>query len=333
LSFGVASAAADNHKKQIDPRVSKALKASEAGNKTKALEMLQEVYHSDGSADVMFLIGKVREDLQLYGEAYAAYEEYLSRAEAGQHAGEARRRLEALADKVQVKVVIESEPPGADVHDGTALLGSTPLVAEVSPQQHVFRVSRAGYKTVEKTVKLAPGKPMTLQVALVLDDAEPDWASEASADGSQLSVRTNAKGALVMVDGVLVGTTNTRRSPVTESIASGVHAVTVHKSGLRPWGAHVRAEKGQTVQLDLGLGRDQSRGAKLASWSIGGIGAASVFAGVGIGVGALLDDDESLAESADVLILGGVTAVAAGVVIHWVTRSRPTTVKMKSSFD
>lgn len=296
LSFPLVAVAQDAKSEPKKPTVADALKISQSGDKARAAEMLHGIYESTGDSHALFLYAGLQEDMGNYDKAHSAYEIYVDKHGSGKHADDARARLEALSGKVK------SAGSGSD---WSVDPGDTKDPFADRPADTGGGGASAG--------------------------VEPWEVPAAGNGGSQLSVRTDVKGALIMVDGVLVGTTFGRRTPVTQSISSGVHAVAVQRYGHTPWGAHVRADDGETLQLDLSLGREQSRGAKLASWSIGGLGAASVVAGVGIGVGALLDEDQSLAESADVMILGGLTAIAAGVVVHWVTRSKPTTVKLRSA--
>jgi hypothetical protein len=295
--------------------------------------MLEELYDTSGNTEVLFILGGLQEDMGHYNDAYGSYQAYVDEAATGSHAEDAKKRMAALADKARGQLRIKTEPAGANVYRGEQKLGVTPFEAELPPGEYRVRLTKRGYLPKSGRVNVEAGDVTVANYVLESEDGTTDWGSSSDDDDdtSQISVRTDVKGALVTVDGVLIGTTLGRRSPITQSIDSGVHAVAVHRHGHTSWGAHLRAADGETLQLDLRLGKEQSRGAKLASWSVGGIGAASVLAGVGIGVGALLDDDESLADSADVMILGGLTAIAAGAVIHWATRSKPTQVKLRKA--
>jgi hypothetical protein len=234
-------------------------------------------------------------------------------------------------DDLPGRLRVVTEPTGAQVRRAgeQTVLGQTPLELELLPGRHRFEVVAEGHDPQLFEIDMFSGVQRVVRVILAEDHAGAAATTAHAGGTSQIHVRTNVADALVMIDGVLVGTTDGARKSLSYGIDTGVHDVVVAKPGYRTWGARVMAHNGSGLDLDLRLGRQQPRGAKLAAWAIGGAGAASVLGGVGIGIGALLDEDEERAESADVMIIGGLAAIAVGGVVHWITRSHPPKVRLR----
>jgi hypothetical protein len=61
-------------------------------------------------------------------------------------------------NKVTVsKLSISSMPDGAEIEVDGEFMGNTPSVQELSPGEHTIKVTKAGYKTWEKKVRLRAG--------------------------------------------------------------------------------------------------------------------------------------------------------------------------------
>lgn len=57
----------------------------------------------------------------------------------------------------KAKVEVQSEPTGADIEVDGAFMGNTPSVLELPPGEHVITVTKPGYKTWERKLKLTGG--------------------------------------------------------------------------------------------------------------------------------------------------------------------------------
>jgi hypothetical protein len=117
-------------------------------------------------------------------------------------------------------IVILSQPPGATVEiDGHRLGETTPtLAAGMSAGSHIVRLRRDGYGPVEKTVQLASGERVAVDVAL-------------AAQSRELEVQSLPVGALVYLDGHLV----VGQTPlVVELTRDDFHELRLEKVGYEP---------------------------------------------------------------------------------------------------
>ena len=134
------------------------------------------------------------------------------------------------------RLVVRSEPPGADVSVAGAYRGRTPVTLELAPgATHEVLVTRAGFAPVARSVRLEPRATEVLSLALVAELGEVEIAGE-------------PQDAQLYVDGRAAGAANQRlRLPAIP------HALEVRKAGLEPFRTSVTPRPGllQAVSYSL----------------------------------------------------------------------------------
>jgi hypothetical protein len=186
--------------------------------------------------------------------------------------------------------------------------------ANLSPGTYKFEVSLIGYRTRTISVKVKAGSNIQKRVRL-----------EARSSTGVLTLTSDTSGANVTVDGIIVGSMRQREGEETPSLerrlTSGNHVVIVEARGQEPWSDRFHLEPGETFSVDLKF-RTESKGRKIARWSLSAAGAAALVAGIALGGLAIADvrsDDQdrhdrgkSRASNADILIgVGAVSLVGA----------------------
>ena len=217
---------------------------------------------------------------------------------------------------------ITTEPSDARIRridgDGTAV---GRLAADVPAGRHRFSIDGAGYSATEVELVAAAGETVRQRVTLRKQEGV-------------LLVRSNVAGAGVSLDGVPTGLTPTAPDALRLPLGEGVHEVIVERPGLRSWRGQVHAAAGRTFVMDVRLLPERSRAARIATWSLGGAGAAATLAGCIFGVLAIEDRLEydrshssdvadrlnSRATAADVLLGVGVASLAVAAIVHLYSR-------------
>jgi len=158
-----------------------------------------------------------------------------------------RSRLEVVANQPQtldpVKLVrsdgnlgLSSEPSEASVTVDAEFRGRTPLDLELTPDEvHTLQLSKAGYETTEREVRLTSGTSSTINVEL-----EPRYGD--------VEITSSPPNAKLYVDGEARGNTGT----VVELIALP-HTIEVRKDGFESFQTTITPRPGirQTVQATL----------------------------------------------------------------------------------
>jgi hypothetical protein len=214
-------------------------------------------------------------------------------------------------------VDLQVEPPDAQIRRADqpdAQIGR--YHAELVPGSYHFSVRRPGYQDGELDVAISGGEDIRQRV--VLTRPEPRSGT--------LSVRAPA-GAEVSIDARPAGAT----SEVREQLAEGPHFVIVERAGYGAWRGRVTVAAGQTTELRVALSAEPSRLRTRATWTLGGVGLASLLAGGIVGVLALRDQAAyehtptralgdragSRALAADVLFGVGGAALISALVLRW----------------
>jgi hypothetical protein len=70
------------------------------------------------------------------------------------------------ASSKRAKVMVSSEPSGADIYVDDNFMGNTPSLVQLAPGSHVVRIEAKGRKAWTRTVSLTVGGRVTLQAAL-----------------------------------------------------------------------------------------------------------------------------------------------------------------------
>ncbi len=146
----------------------------------------------------------------------------------------------------------------------------------------------------------------------------------AGASGT-LRVRSNLAGAMVSVDGLVVGTTSLAHrdagsgAAIEHRLAAGEHEVLVERAGSPPWHRRVYAAPGETVGVAVEYSAPRSGRARALGWGLAGLGAVGVVTGGTLGVLALRDvaspdldrhdRGKTRALATDLLIVGSAAAL------------------------
>jgi len=140
-----------------------------------------------------------------------------------------------------------------------------------------------------------------------------------------LRVRSNLSGALVSVDGLVVGATTSATSrgakgaAMDHTLAAGEHDVIIERAGTRKWHQRLLVSAREQVQVDVTFRDSQRTRTRILSWSLAGVGTVSIAAGATLGVLALRDvtstdpSDHSRGKTratvTDILLIGGAAAL------------------------
>ncbi len=165
------------------------------------------------------------------------------RAEAAEPEPETPRSAKARNSKKKVavpvivpgQITVDSTPQGAQVQlDGaTDPTWVTPLsVSSLDPGPHSITISKSGYVTDSRTVKVVSGSKSSVVIHL----------NQLSAT---LSVTSNPPGANIYVDGRDMG----KLTPAQVSVDKGQHVVLIRKTGYIDETASAQFALGQTVAL------------------------------------------------------------------------------------
>lgn len=133
-----------------------------------ALKRLQAAYAADPQAGFIANQGLVLEQMGEYGPAAEAFERFLATKPA---AAKAKAALDVLA-RIKPDVEVVTDPPGAEVRSvaGSARkLGTTPLRTRLVVGTHTLELRLAGHEPAEVSVRVWPGRALTVRQALTRD--------------------------------------------------------------------------------------------------------------------------------------------------------------------
>jgi hypothetical protein len=159
---------------------------------------------------------------------------------------------------------VRSTPSGARVSVDGKDAGATPAtIRELAAGSYTVRVTRDGYRPVERRVSITSGRPAQA-LSVTLDRArgapEPRAATDRRANQpaaaaartnppaggtGSLFVNSRPAGANVFVDGKLIGTTPL----LLPALALGDHAVHMELDGYRRWASSVRIAPGEESRV------------------------------------------------------------------------------------
>jgi serine/threonine protein kinase len=150
------------------------------------------------------------------------------------------------------RLLVRSTPAGATVFVNGERRGDTPLtLRNLRYGTYTLRLTREGYAPVTREVRVTAGEPaasVAIDLAAVGSE-EPSVAGAGAALGS-IYIDSRPRGARVLIDGQLVGTT----PALVSAIQPGAHAVTIEQDGYRSVSSSVqvrpRAESRVTASLE-----------------------------------------------------------------------------------
>lgn len=159
-------------------------------------------------------------------------------------------------------LVVSSEPPGAAiVLDGKDTGKVTPAQLVVAKGSHSLTVRKAGYLEASNTLEAAPGQSVQFAPTLRVTGSTENIKTVGKLGGlfgggggensGRVSVRSNPKGAQVLVNGQPVKKT----TPVDFFLEPGSYEITVTYAGYKPVKKVVDIQKGSKLVLDETLAK------------------------------------------------------------------------------
>jgi serine/threonine protein kinase len=154
----------------------------------------------------------------------------------GDEAQDQKLKLEPLAKGI----FITTEPPGANVFiNGAKQSGQTPVVLPLAPGQYYLVLQLQGYEHYSGTI----------QVKEIQTQLKVELAERSATHVAWAQVKSNPKGAEIIVDGNSTG----QFTPSRIQVPTGLHTVTLKLSGYQPAKRTFQASEGGTVTLDVPL--------------------------------------------------------------------------------
>jgi hypothetical protein len=186
-------------------------------------------------------------------------------APAGARAATPERPLTPSSLPADGRLVVRSEPPGAQVTIDGRVRGVTPVTLDaIAAGTYEVGVSRSGYRPETRRVRVSQGGA-DAQLTVTLRPADRPAAAARtepsggavppSAQPASIEVVSRPPGARVYVDGRLVGTTPWRSAEV----RPGSRVVRLELDGYAPWATTVDLEPGGARRLAASLDLRTSR--------------------------------------------------------------------------
>ena len=184
--------------------------------------------------------------------------------------------------------------------------------AKLSPGRYKFEISLMGYHSVTFSVPVDASTNVKREVRL-----------KAKSSTGVVSFRSDLNGASVTIDGLVVGSLRRREGeevPTLERrLTVGNHVMIVEARGEQSWSKRFHLAAGETIAIDLKF-KNVSATRKYTRWTLNGVGAVALVAGLTLGALAIRDvrsDDDARykrgkdrAGNADILIGLGAIALA-----------------------
>jgi len=226
-----------------------------------------------------FNIAKAYERQSRYEDAIKAYESYLKRYQDangvqppdGVDVQKTVAFLKQLTKKELPEVLIESDPPGANVYlndpDRAKILGQTPYTARLAKGAYAVTLTAPGYEDVSKTIDISAEAPAKFLFKL-----------DKIVNVGTLDVGVNVKGARIYIDGKVVGL-----SPLPPTkVEPGERQVVVEKEQYTTYRAMAKVETNQTtsVAVKLYLEHTPSSWRSYVGWPLVSVGILGIGAGI-----------------------------------------------------
>ncbi len=231
------------------------------------------------AAVIDFNIAKAFERQSRYEDAIKSYESYLKRYQDangvmppdGLDVQKTVAFLKQLTKKELPEVLIESDPPGANVYlndpDRTKILGQTPYTARLTKGAYAVILVASGYEDLAKTVDVSAEAPAKFVFKL-----------EKIVNVGTLDVGVNVKGARIYIDGKVVGL-----SPLPPTkVEPGERQVVVEKEQYITYRAMAKVDTNQTtsVAVTLYLEHTPSSWRSYVGWPLVSVGLLGIGAGI-----------------------------------------------------
>jgi hypothetical protein len=154
------------------------------------------------------------------------------------------------------RVLVRSDPPGAQLFIDDELRGQTPMaVRDLTLGTHTITLRAPGLPPWSQQVTLTAERPaQSFEIVMGRASARPEASPAAAlppapAPPASLQVESRPTGAQVWIDGRLVGTTPLQLS----SVETGSHALRLELPGYRPWTTSVSVSRGERARVAASL--------------------------------------------------------------------------------
>jgi len=231
------------------------------------------------AAVIDFNIAKAFERQSRYEDAIKSYESYLKRYQDangvlppdGLDVQKTVAFLKQLSRKELPEVLIESDPPGANVYlndpDHAKILGQTPYTARLAKGAYEVSLAADGFAPLTKTIDVSAEAPAKFVFKL-----------EKIVHVGTLEVGVNIKGARIYLDGKVVGL-----SPLPPTkVEPGERQVVVEKDQYTTYRAMAKVTTNETtkVSVTLYLENPPSSWRSYVGWPLVSVGVLGIGAGI-----------------------------------------------------
>ncbi|HVJ92253.1 MAG TPA: PEGA domain-containing protein, partial [Labilithrix sp.] len=220
--------------------LAEANKAVRAKDWATAIRAFDTANRAQPSSEALEGLAKAREQAGAFGEAHAAYAEWLERYGAKAPAPKKKQveaRLKELADKTGTLTITVDEA-GAQIVVDDKPIGVSPLASplRLTAGPHHVRVTKEGFVPFDRTPHVGGGATATVEVKLVA----------ASSKGKLVVKEKNGKAVRVLLDGVDMGD-----APWSGEVEAGQHEVGLRATGLTAIPQKLTVERGKTQEVEL----------------------------------------------------------------------------------
>lgn len=206
----------------------------------KAQSEYRAAYAAAPSAQALNGLANASYELQAWGEAYEAYDEFVRTYPDAMGRGAkaaAEKRMKELEAKTGALTILVNEP-GAEVTLDDRKLGTSPVKAlhRVSTGTHRVRVSKSGFTPFEKTVEVGANAKVSVDANL----------TRGAKAGKIVVKEASGQPVRVVIDGVEVGA-----APYEGDLAPGSHEIAVRSATLGAPTQRVEIEAGKTAEVTV----------------------------------------------------------------------------------
>ena len=158
------------------------------------------------------------------------------------------------------RIIITSQPQGAEVYLDNVFTGVTPLnLDRVTSGQHHVRLVIAGYQEWSNNVSFSPSRTTTVSADLI-----------SLAVYGSISIYCNQGNAKIYLDGSSQRTTSANKSVELKNVVQGQHELMITKDGFQQWVSTILVKANQTHSVSVNLVPEISYGSLAIYCNISG---------------------------------------------------------------
>ena len=158
------------------------------------------------------------------------------------------------------RIIITSQPQGAEVYLDNVYKGVTPLnLDRVTSGQHHVRLVIAGYQEWSNNVSFSPSRTTTVSADLI-----------SLAVYGSISIYCNQGNAKIYLDGSSQRTTSANKSVELKNVVQGQHELMITKDGFQQWVSTILVKANQTHSVSVNLVPEISYGSLAIYCNISG---------------------------------------------------------------